>query len=160
MRILTVCLGNICRSPTAAAAIREAAAAVGAEVDVHSAGTGAWHSGSPPDPRMVEAAQREGLIVEDVARQVTVEDFENFDLILAMDRSNFEDLQALAPDETTAGKVRMLREFDSWRSSGDVPDPYYGGTEGFINVVRISRDAAEGVVAAISDGSLQIRKDP
>ncbi|MDH3306692.1 MAG: low molecular weight phosphotyrosine protein phosphatase [Acidimicrobiia bacterium] len=160
MRVLTVCLGNICRSPTAAAAIEEAARLVGVAIEVESAGTGAWNVGSAPDPRMIEAARREGLEVQGTARRVSADDFEAFDLILAMDRVNFDDLIAMAPDEQATRKVRMFREFDSWASGGDVPDPYNGGTAGFVNVVRMARDAAEGLAVAIRDGSLVAPKGP
>ena len=149
LRVLLVCLGNICRSPTAEAAVREALAEAGLEdrVAVDSAGTGSWHIGNPPDPRMREAAAADGLHLEGAARQVTVDDFAHFDLLLAMDRSNAHDLLELAPDEQARAKIRLFREFDPDAVGDEVPDPYYGGEEGFRRVVEICRAGAAGLVA-------------
>lgn len=152
MRVLMVCLGNICRSPTAEAALREAATQVGLELEVDSAGTGAWHVGDPPDPRMRAAAADVGLTIDGAARQVTADDFARFDLVLAMDRQNRRDLQTLAPDEQAARKVRLFGEFHPDPDHVEVPDPYYGGAEGFERVVLIARASARGLVAAIREG--------
>lgn len=149
-RILLVCLGNICRSPTAEAALREELRRAGLadRVEVDSAGTGDWHVGAPPDARMVAAGRSVGLQVEGAARQIAVEDFELFDLVLAMDARNHADLVALAPDVATGRRVRMFREYDPDAAPGDldVPDPYFGGPEGFSHVVGLVRAAARGVV--------------
>lgn len=152
-RVLLVCLGNICRSPTGEAALRLALddAGLSDRVEVESAGTGAWHVGHAPDPRMVAAGTRRGLTLAGEARQVDLADFMTFDLILAMDRSNRDDLVALAPDVASGRKVRMLREFDPDADSEDVPDPYYGGDDGFLRVVDMVRTAAAGVVAHIEE---------
>jgi protein-tyrosine phosphatase len=103
-------------------------------IELDSAGTGGWHVGEPPDPRASEAARRRGIVLESVARQVRAEDFDRFDLILAMDGSNERALRKLAPDELSRAKVRLLREFDP-ASTGledlDVPDPYYDSQRGF-----------------------------
>jgi protein-tyrosine phosphatase len=103
-------------------------------IETDSAGTGGWHVGEAPDERATEAARRRGVALESIARQVRVEDFEDFDLILAMDRSNERALRALAPDEAARKKVRLLRELDP-ESAGlddlDVPDPYYDSARGF-----------------------------
>lgn len=147
MRILLVCLGNICRSPTAEAALREAAEEAGLELEVDSAGTGDWHIGSPPDHRMTAAAERVGLTLDGAARQVTPADFERFDLLLVMDRTNLADVCALAPDEASKAKVRLFRSFDPDADGEEVPDPYYGGADGFTHVVEIARAGARGVVA-------------
>lgn len=147
-RILTVCLGNICRSPTAEAALLEAATAAGVDIEVDSAGTGAWHVGEPPDRRMTAAAREVGLTLDGSARQVRVSDFDDFDLLLAMDRSNQRDLLALAPDDTAAAKVRLFRDF-AGEVGQDVPDPYYGGPDGFREVVDIARRAAAGVIESL-----------
>jgi protein-tyrosine phosphatase len=148
MRILVVCLGNICRSPTAEAALREALreAGLAEEVEVASAGTGDWHLGEPPDPRMVAAAASMGLDLDGTSCLITQEDFATADLILVMDRANLRDVAALAPDDAARAKIRLFREFDSDADSDEVPDPYYGGDEGFRTVVEIVRRTAQGVV--------------
>jgi protein-tyrosine phosphatase len=149
VRILAVCLGNICRSPAAEAAISEAAQEAGVVVEVESAGTGSWHVGEPPDPRMVQAAASVGLHIAGTARQVRPEDFSDFDLIVAMDRNNYDDIVALAPDGEAAAKVRMFRSYDPNATGLDVLDPYYGGTEGFHQVVAATRAAARGLVGSL-----------
>ena len=126
-------------------------------VEVESAGTGAWHVGNPPDSRATAAARARGIALEGAARKVQVRDFEDFDLILAMDRSNLQDLRRLAPDEEARAKVRLLREFDpagdadSARGGGDldVPDPYYGGANGFEEVLDFIQAACAGLLAEI-----------
>jgi protein-tyrosine phosphatase len=152
-RILMVCLGNICRSPTAEAAMREAAEQAGLDVEVDSAGTAAYHVGERADPRMVEAARAEGLALTSVARQVADRDFDDFDLIVAMDDSNRRDLLARSLDDAARARVVLLRDFTDTPGEG-VPDPYYGGPEGFAEVVRIVRDGAAGIAAAIRDDRL------
>lgn len=106
------------------------------DVEVESAGTGSWHIGDPPDPRSVAAAAQRGVALEGEARQVALDDFERFDLLVAMDRANRDDLLRLAPDEEARAKVRLLRELGEGLDE-DVPDPYYGGEEGFAEVVEI-----------------------
>jgi protein-tyrosine phosphatase len=127
MRILFVCMGNICRSPTAEGVMRRLLEEEGLadRVEIESAGTGGWHVGEPPDERATLAARRRGVTLDGAARQVRPSDFRDFDLVIAMDRSNLRELLALAPEEDAAEKVRLLREFDP-ASSGDldVPDPY------------------------------------
>ncbi len=150
-RVLLVCLGNICRSPTAEAAVREAAADAGVDLEVDSAGTGAWHVGNPPDERMTSAAAEDGLHLAGSARQVTVDDFARFDLVVAMDASNRDDLLRLAPDDDARARVRLFRDYADETGQG-VPDPYYGGPDGFREVVAIVRRAARGLVEAIARG--------
>ncbi len=153
VRVLLVCLGNICRSPTAEAAVREAAAAAGVEVEVDSAGMGDWNLGRPPDPRMVAAARVAGLELQGRARQVTEEDFDRYDLILAMDRANLRGLQALAPSEAARRKVRLFRSFEAGAPEGaEIPDPYHGGRRGFETVVELARAGARGLVDSIAAG--------
>lgn len=152
VRILLVCLGNICRSPTAEAAVREAASDAGIELELDSAGIGDWHIGEEADPRMRRAATEHGLELTGRARQVDPGDLQRYDLLLAMDRQNQRDLLALAPDDATASRVRMFREFDPDADSLEVPDPYFGGEEGFSHVVRIVRAAAKGLVESIQEG--------
>ena len=152
--VLTVCLGNICRSPTAEAALREAAEQTGVELTVRSAGTGGWHVGHPPDERMREAAAEEGLHLAGTAARVTPEDLDDADLVLAMDRSNLADLLDLARRGGVEADVRLFREFDPEAGDGDldVPDPYYGGPDGFAEVVRMVRRTAPEVVAHLRGG--------
>ncbi|HEX5225243.1 MAG TPA: low molecular weight protein-tyrosine-phosphatase [Solirubrobacteraceae bacterium] len=159
VRVLFVCLGNICRSPTAEGVMRSLIAREGmeAEIQLDSAGTGSWHVGSAPDPRAASAARGRGVALSGIARQARAEDFEAFDLIVAMDRSNQRDLLELAPDAEAREKVRLLREFDL--SSGelselDVPDPYYGGGEHFEEVLEIVAAGCEGLLEEIRAGRL------
>jgi protein-tyrosine phosphatase len=146
VRILTVCLGNICRSPAAAAAIKEAAVEAGFEVDVDSAGTGSWHIGQPPHPESVAAAARVGLRVDGRARRVTTSDFDRFDVILAMDRSNLRELTTLAPNKASQAKLRLFRTYDPDSDEDEIPDPWGGPTEGYEETIRIVRAAARGLV--------------
>jgi protein-tyrosine phosphatase len=148
-RILFVCMGNICRSPTAEGVMRSLLREAGMEdeVEVDSAGTGAWHTGDPPDARAAAAARARGIGLSGAARQVRPRDFEDFDLIVAMDRENLRDLLALAPDEAAAEKVRLLREFDPAGGQDlDVPDPYYGGAQGFERVLDLVTAACRGLL--------------
>ncbi len=137
MRVLFVCLGNICRSPTAEAVMRGLVAERGLEeeIEVESAGTGDWHIGYPPDERSVAAAAERGVELTGEARQVSHGDFAGFDLLIAMDRQNEHDLLRLARTGEDRGKVRLLRSFAD--GDLDVPDPYYGGEDGFADVVEI-----------------------
>jgi len=153
MRILVVCLGNICRSPTAEAALCEALgdAGLAGTVQVASAGTGDWHLGEPPDPRMTAAASSMGLRLDGTSCLITQRDFATADLILVMDRSNLRDVSALAPDDAARAKIRLFREFDPDADSDEVPDPYYGGDEAFRTVVEIVRRAARGVVKYVRE---------
>jgi protein-tyrosine phosphatase len=153
-RILFVCLGNICRSPTAEAVMARLVAEAGLadSIELDSAGTGAWHVGSPPDERATQAAAARGIEMRGIARQVAVEDFEAFDLLLAMDAENHRTLRALAPDPAAAAKVRLLREFDpagADASSLDVPDPYFGGVNGFDRVLDLIEAACAGLLAEL-----------
>jgi protein-tyrosine phosphatase len=137
VRILFVCLGNICRSPTAEAVMRGLIAERGLEdeIEVDSAGTGSYHIGYPPDERSVEAAAERGVEVSGEARKVAYGDFSDFDLLVAMDRSNRDNLLALAQTEEDRRKVRLLRSYAD--GDLDVPDPYYGGEDGFDEVFGI-----------------------
>ncbi|MFP4635563.1 MAG: low molecular weight protein-tyrosine-phosphatase [Nitriliruptoraceae bacterium] len=151
--VLTVCLGNICRSPTAAAAIAEASAQAGVEVEVSSAGTGDWHLGSPPDRRMRAAAADEGLTLDGTAEQVDARRLADADLVLVMDHSNLADVQRLADAAGVEADIRLLREFDPQAQDDlEVPDPYYGGPDGFTEVVAIARRTAAEVVAHLTPG--------
>ena len=153
--VLTVCLGNICRSPTAEAALREAADEAGLDIEVRSGGTGSWHLGNPPDRRMRQAAGAEDLQLTGTAEQVDAAALRAADLVLAMDRSNLRDLQRLAAAADVTTPIRLLREFDPRAGDDlDVPDPYYGGPDSFVEVVDIARRTAREVVTRLASGEL------
>ena len=127
---------------------RVAAAGLEDEILIESAGTGAWHVGSPPDSRARAEAHGRGIAMGGRARQFEDADFDRLDLVLAMDAQNAADLRALAPDPEAAAKVRLFREFDP-QATGDlsIPDPYYGGPEGFAEVFERTDAASEGLIA-------------
>lgn len=132
--VLFVCLGNICRSPLGEGVLahRLEAEDLTDRVRVDSAGTGAWHVGNPPDPRSAEVAMRHGILLRGRARRVQAGDFEEFDYIFAMDRSNLRDLQHLQPRDGGGAVLTLFRDFDPQPGGDlDVPDPYYGGPDGF-----------------------------
>ena len=145
-RILFVCLGNICRSPTAEGVMRRLVREEGLEqeIEIDSAGTGGWHVGAPPDQRATETARRRGTTLEGAARRFDPADFDRFDLILAMDAENKRDLLALAPDDEARAKVRMFLSGDR-----DVPDPYYGGAGGFEEVLDLVEEAARELLTEL-----------
>lgn len=149
-KLLFVCLGNICRSPTAEGVMRHIVEQEGIadEFEIDSAGTGSWHIGDAPDPRSRAAAEARGIHIGGHARQVTGADFDHYDLILAADRYNFRDLTAIAPTDEAEAKVKMLREFDpmSTPEDLDVPDPYYGGPSGFDDVIDLVEAACRGLL--------------
>jgi protein-tyrosine phosphatase len=127
-------------------------------IEIDSAGTGGWHVGSPPDERATAAARRRSIVIDGAARRFSPDDFDEFDLILAMDADNARDLLALAPSEEAAAKVRLLREFDpASDGSGDldVPDPYYGGPDGFDEVLDMVDAATRGLLDQLrADGKV------
>ena len=149
MKLLFVCMGNICRSPTAEGVMRHLLREqdLEDEIEIDSAGTGGWHAGDPPDARATEAARRRGIVLEGAARKVRPADFSDYDLLLAADRENLADLRALAPSDEARAKVRLLREFDPASSADlDVPDPYYGGPDGFEDVLDLVEAACRGLL--------------
>lgn len=152
MRILVVCLGNICRSPLAEAALREEIAAAGltGQVTVDSAGTGDWNLGKPPNERMVTAAAAAGLTLSGRARQIAAADLADSDLILVMDTANLTDVQALAPDAATRAKIHLFLDY-AGQGAIEVPDPYFGEDEGFAEVVRIVQPAAAAIAQRLRD---------
>lgn len=154
MRILCVCLGNICRSPTAEGVLRAKLSAAGmAGVEVESAGTGGWHVGHRPDERATDAAARRGILLEGEARRFEAADFQRFDLILAMDRANLEEMRRLAPDAEAEARLGLLREYDEAAVAAadlEVPDPYYGGADGFDRMLDLVERACDGLVAELS----------
>ena len=149
--LLFVCLGNICRSPTAEGVFRATCQQreLSGQFRIDSAGTAEWHVGKPPDTRALRAARGRGVDLSMLrARQVEAGDFENFDFILAMDESNIEDLSALRPQGSSAHLHRFL-EFNKSANSLDVPDPYYGGDAGFEQVLDLVEDACAGLLTDI-----------
>jgi protein-tyrosine phosphatase len=149
VRVLFVCLGNICRSPTAEAVLRHhvSSAELDAVIDIDSAGTGGWHAGDPPDDRAQAEAARRGIPMTSRARQVNLGDLEHFDLVLAMDRSNLADLEDLAQTPEQRAKLRLLRSFDVTAGEDlDVPDPYYGGPNGFEDVFDLIDASCRGLL--------------
>jgi low molecular weight protein-tyrosine phosphatase len=151
MKVLFVCFGNICRSPTAEGVFRHLLAqeAPGLQVEIDSAGTAGYHTGHPPDLRSQRAAQARGIDLSGLrARQVTAEDFLRFDLILAMDRDNLQELEAMRPAQSRA-RVRLFLEYAPELGRTEVPDPYYGDAHGFEEVLRLSAAASRGLIAAL-----------
>ena len=149
--VLFVCLGNICRSPTAAGVFRHVAAREAPQLDlkIDSAGTGDYHIGEPPDPRSQRAALRRGIDLSAMrARQVTARDFERFELILAMDRDNLKALERIRPVGTTA-VLRLFLDYAHSVRESEVPDPYYGAAEGFERVLDLTMQASQGLIAAL-----------
>jgi protein-tyrosine phosphatase len=147
-RVLFVCMGNICRSPTAEGVFRrlvqERAPALDLQID--SAGTHGYHSGQPPDPRACRAAERRGIDLRELrARQVTERDFEHFELVIAMDPQNRDALLAICP-ESYRSRVKLLLEFAPHLGRVDVPDPYYGGSTGFEYVLDLVQEASRGLL--------------
>ena len=157
VQILFVCLGNIVRSPLAENLFRHQAASRGLEKNyiVDSAGTASYHIVALSDERMRRTALQHGLKYEGSGRQITLEDLESFDLILAMDKSNYNDLRRLAQSEEQKAKIRLFREFDPGaKGSENVPDPYYDGPEGFERTYQIVERGVRGMLDAFSKGTL------
>ncbi len=151
IKVLFICMGNICRSPTAEGVFRNKIrqADLSHSVKIDSAGTHGYHVGNPPDARAQEAAKKRGYDLSDLrGRQVSAADFETFDFILAMDRDNLTLLQQQCPAHLQH-KVRRLLAFSKRYPNLDVPDPYYGGSSGFDRVLDMVEDAADGLLEEI-----------
>jgi len=152
IRVLMVCTGNICRSPTAEGVLRRklADAGLAERVEVESAGTVDYHAGSPPDHRAQQSAQRRGYdLSRQRARQLRASDFERFDLLLAMDTDHLERLVDLTPG-SFEGQVKLLMDYSPTRSRGtSVPDPYYGAPAGFERVLDMIEEACEGLIGEL-----------
>ena len=152
--VLFVCLGNICRSPAAEAIfinlLKKQGITDGFIVD--SAGTGSWHIGKQSDYRMRIAAERRGITILSRARQITSNDFDKFNYILAMDNSNFRDINDLKSRTSGSdfGSIRKIQDFRSVFKEQEVPDPYFGGDEGFDHVLDILQDSVSGLLESIS----------
>lgn len=154
-RVLFVCMGNICRSPTAHGVFRKLVMEAGLsdEIEIDSAGTHAYHVGEPPDRRTQMTASRRGIDLADLrARRVVVEDFERYDLLLAMDENNLDILIDMCPSEH-GHKVRLFMEYAPDWEVREVPDPYYGGASGFERVFDMVEAAAQGLIEEIRSGS-------
>jgi protein-tyrosine phosphatase len=148
VRVLFVCLGNICRSPTAEVIVRERLARAGLDqvVELDSAGTGSWHIGKAPDTRAQRAGAERGYSMEGLrARQVGPDDFHHFDYVLAMDEANLADLEMKRPAHARAD-LRLFLDFLPQGGVRDVPDPYYGGEQGFAHVLDLVEGAADGLI--------------
>lgn len=143
MKILFVCLGNICRSPTAEGVLRHLSGIHNLDLEIDSAGTAAYHIGKSPDARSAQAAGARGISMQgQSARQVATSDFYEFDYIFAMDKANYEDLLAIKPSNGSAHVSLFLKEFGCM-DHDEVPDPYYGGEQGFELVLDLLQDACE-----------------
>ncbi len=147
--VLFICLGNICRSPTAQAVFSARAKSSGlVNIIIESAGTGAWHAGEPPDPRSVEAGEARGYsFTGQTARKVEPLDFARFDYILAMDADNLRALQAMAP-QNYGGHLGLFLDSANTKNA-DVPDPYYGGERGFEDVLDLIERASDGLIKTL-----------
>jgi len=141
--VLFVCLGNICRSPLAEGVFRHLVdqAGLSERFEIDSAGTGAWHVGEAPDARAAMVARQHGIVLESTARQITDDDFERFDYVIAMDRENLRTIERMAAASASDAEIRLLREFDIGGDGDEVPDPYYGGASGFENVYELVQRA-------------------
>lgn len=149
-RILFICMGNICRSPTAEAVARKRFADRNLSVDLDSAGTIAYHAGEEPDRRARQAGEKRGYSFANIhARQVSSDDFVHFDLLLAMDRRNLGDLMSRCP-ERHKHKVKLLMDFATQSLVDEVPDPYYGGAKGFEEVLSLVEAAVDGLIETLA----------
>ena len=156
-KILFVCQGNICRSPLAEGVLNHLIKehALTEKIATDSAGTISFHSNQPPDKRMTEVAQKHGVLLSGWARQFSVDDFYAYDLILAMDSSNYEDILHNAPGDKERQKVKMFLLFDPEQNdSASVPDPYYGGRQGFETVFAMVKRACDNIIKHYQDGTL------
>jgi protein-tyrosine phosphatase len=151
IRILMICSGNICRSPLAECVLRKRAIERGAKDRLHidSAGIGSWHAGECPDPRVCDVASRNGVVMTGTAREITRGDLSHFDMLVCMDQSHREHVLHMG---AAPARVRMLLEFDPACGSDEVPDPYYGGAEGFEAVYRLIDSACERLLERVLAG--------
>ncbi|MCC5788185.1 MAG: low molecular weight phosphotyrosine protein phosphatase [Opitutales bacterium] len=148
IRILFVCMGNICRSPAAECVFQKTLeeAGLSGQVEIDSAGTTAFHTGEPPDHRMQQELKKRKVPVFGSARPVGVEDFETFDLVLAMDEDNYRSLQKTSPGKGAKAELKKFGDFCKKTPQADVPDPYYGGRDGFAKVVDMLEDGAQSLL--------------
>nr|WP_310427366.1 low molecular weight protein-tyrosine-phosphatase [Chamaesiphon sp. VAR_48_metabat_135_sub] len=151
MKLLFVCLGNICRSPSAENIMNHLAAksVIGNQIECDSAGTANYHTGKSPDRRMQAAAAKRNIPMKGSARQFIKADFTAFDLILAMDRENYQNILALDTQGQYRHKVKLMCDFATQHPDKEVPDPYYGGAEGFDYVIDLLTDACGGLLSEL-----------
>ncbi len=147
-RILFVCMGNICRSPAADIICRKLAddAGLGSRIEIDSAGTIGYHAGHPPDRRMSATLAARGYSIDGSARQVRRRDLDLHDLILCADRDNLTDVRSLDPGGAAHGKIRLITDYCREHEADNVPDPYYGGQDGFDEVADLVEDACAGLL--------------
>jgi protein-tyrosine phosphatase len=156
-KLLFVCLGNICRSPAAENIMNHLAAQANMtrQIECDSAGTANYHTGNPPDRRMQAAAAKRNIPMVGSARQFTKADFTAFDLILAMDRENYHNILALDPQGQYRDKVKLMCDFAAQHPDKEVPDPYYGGAEGFDYVIDLLTDACSGLLSQLESTDIK-----
>ncbi len=155
LRVLAVCAGNICRSPTAVAAIQAEAAKRDLDLEVASAGPGSGKVGDPPTPQAIAAGERAGLEVTGRARRVNSADFQRFDVILAMDSSNYRDLTQMTPSLEARAKIRLFRTYDPGATGDSISDPYGGPDEGYDRMVEMVLASAAGFVESLSSAGVE-----
>lgn len=154
MKVLMVCLGNICRSPLAEGILQDKIDKRGLSAEVDSAGTAAYHIGEPPDRRSRAIAMKNGIdITHQSARQFEIADFDRFDKIFAMDRNNYADIISMARDQNDAQKVELIMNLVNPGEDIDVPDPYYGGNFGFEKVYQMLDESSDIIAKMIQDNS-------
>lgn len=147
MKVLMVCLGNICRSPIAEGVMRSKTTENLTDIVVDSAGTSSYHTGENPDPRAIDTAARNGVNISDQqARKISYNDFEEFDVILTMDQTVLDDVRSMTDDPAHLEKVHLFLEYSGTTSPKDVPDPYFGGEQGFRDVFTMIDDACERIM--------------
>jgi protein-tyrosine phosphatase len=159
VKLLFVCLGNICRSPAAEGIMNHlvAAAGVGDHIICDSAGTSGYHIDEPPDRRMTAAAKQQGIVLQGHSRRFESTDFKQFDLILAMDQDNYRTLLSRDRTGSYQAKVRLMCDFCQQFPDREVPDPYFGGPEGFNHVVDLLLDACGGLLQDVTQHRLDVR---
>jgi len=147
MKVLMVCLGNICRSPMAEGILRSMAVQKGLDIEVDSCGTASYHVGQHPDPRSVSKSMEHNIDISSLyGRQFGITDFDEFDFILTMDTYNYDDIRSLARNDDDLQKVKMILNYSHPEEDKDVPDPYYGGAQGFENVFQLLDKASEAFI--------------